>query len=460
MTVAATTERRLRVMQVSTADLRGGAEQVAWNLFGAVRSRGHGSWLAVGEKLSNDPDVVVVPNDSAYGSWSHLWRGVAARLERTADMNSASAAVARLAGAVAAPGSFMDYYRGREDFRFPGTKRLLELAPEPLDVVHGHNLHGGYFDLRVLPSLSRQANVVLTLHDAWLLSGHCAHSFECGRWETGCGECPDLTIYPAIRRDATAHNWKRKRAIFGESRLRVATPSRWLMAKVERSMLAPGVVDARVIPNGVDLSVFRPGGKHAARAALGLPPDAPVVVAVGVQMQRNPWKDFSTLEAAVKILADQWSGPTIHVVVVGADGAPASPAGNVRTRLVPFEQDTATLASYYRAADVYIHSARADTFPLTVVEALACGTPVVASSVGGIPEQVEDGVSGFVVPPGDPVAMATAVRSLLDEEDLRTRQGDEAARLARRRFGLERQVEAYLDWYAELVDASPRTAAA
>jgi glycosyltransferase involved in cell wall biosynthesis len=433
VSVPRTTGRRLRVIQVSTADIRGGAEQVAWNLFAAARSRGHGSWLAVGEKRSDDPGVIVVPNDGAEGRLSRLSRRLAAGL---------------------------DYYRGHEDFRHPGTTRLLELTAERPDVVHGHNLHGGYFDLRVLPWLSREAHLVLTLHDGWLLSGHCAHSFECGRWETGCGDCPDLTIYPAVRRDATAYNWRRKQAIFAASRLHVATPSRWLMAKAERSILAPGVIEARVVPNGVDLSVFRPAGKSAARAMLGLPPDAPVILAAAVQIQRNPWKDFPTFEAAVRILSDRWSGAPVHVVVVGAEGAPPPPEPTVRMRHVPHAPDAATLASFYRAADVYVHAARADTFPLSVVEALACGTPVVASSVGGIPEQVDDGESGILVPPGNADAMATAIGRLLADDELRSKLGETAARVARQRFDLERQIDAYLDWYAELVDASPRTAAA
>src|SRR3990172_6801419 len=85
--------------------------------------------------------------------------------------------------------------RGREDFNFPGTAALLELPGRTPDALHLHNLHGGYFDLRALPALTARVPAVLSLHDAWLLSGHCAHSFDCGRWETGCGECPALWIY-------------------------------------------------------------------------------------------------------------------------------------------------------------------------------------------------------------------------------------------------------------------------
>jgi hypothetical protein len=75
---------------------------------------------------------------------------------------------------------------------FAGTKRL-ELADKP-DIVHCHNLHGEYFDLHALDWLSARVPVVITMHDAWLLSGHCVHSLGCGRWETGCGKCPDDSL--------------------------------------------------------------------------------------------------------------------------------------------------------------------------------------------------------------------------------------------------------------------------
>jgi len=87
---------------------------------------------------------------------------------------------------------------------------------------------------------------VLTLHDAWLLAGHYAHSFDCNYWKIGCGSCPDLSIYPVIRRDATAYNWQRKAEIYRTSRLYAFTPSQWLMDWVNQSMLKPGAVASKV----------------------------------------------------------------------------------------------------------------------------------------------------------------------------------------------------------------------
>jgi len=460
-------DRPMRILQVSTADIHGGAEKVAWNLFQNYRSRGHVAWLAVGRRHSGDRDTLLIPNDDIRGEWFRFWRGVDSRLQSRDAQQSGAKWLGHLARGLAQPGKYLDLYRGVEDFHFPETWRLLELTPQKPDILHCHNLHGGYFDLRAIPWLSRQVPVVMTLHDAWLLSGHCAHSFDCERWKTGCGRCPDLTIYPAVRRDATAHNWRRKRGIYAECRLYVATPCQWLMQKVELSMLAPGMVEARVIPNGVDLSVFHPGDRRAVRLRLGIPQDARVLLCSSIGIRRDIWRDYQTIRAAVARVAERLYGQHMLFIALGED-APAERFGPADVRFVPFTNEPEVVASYYQAADVYLHAARADTFPNTVIEALACGTPVVGTAVGGIPEQIKSldlggrrveyhtynpaAATGVLVPPGDVEGMATAIRHLICDIGLRSCLAGNAAKDAGSRFDLNRQVEAHLEWYREIVE--------
>lgn len=115
-----------------------------------------------------------------------------------------------------------------------------------------------------------------------------------------------------------------------------------------------------------------------------------------------------------------------------------------------FERDSERMALYYQAANIYAMPALVESFGKTITEAMACGTPVVATAVGGIPEQITDGSTGYLVPMSDVGAMAEAVQHLLGDEDLSKSMGSAAAEHARRNFGLDRQVDSFLSWYSEV----------
>jgi glycosyltransferase involved in cell wall biosynthesis len=450
---------KLHILQVNTNETSGGAQKVAHSLFHSYRACGHASWLAVSYKLSADPDVLPIRHSTGQQGWSRLWWSAHARCQ----LWDLDGRLSRRVKLLAEPQALVDYFRGVENFHYPGTWHILGLPPHTPDVLHCHNLHGNYFDLRALPWLSQQVPTILTLHDAWLLSGHCAHSLDCDRWRIGCGECPDLTIYPAVRRDATAYNWQRKREIYQQSRLYVATPCRWLMQKVEASMLAPAIVEARVIPNGVDVNVFRPADRKRVRAFLGFPQDARILLFTANGIRTNVWKDYRVLRGAIERVAASMDGRRLLFVALGDDGA-TERASEAEIRFVPYQTAPESVALYYQAADLYIHAARADTFPNTVLEALACGTPVVATAIGGIPEQVKGLATGddclnkhrpdeatvFLTAPGSAEELGVRLQQLLGNDDLRLTMSNNAASDARMRFSLERQAHAYLDWYQEI----------
>jgi glycosyltransferase involved in cell wall biosynthesis len=452
------------ILQICRSDEGGGAEKIARQLVGAFEAAGVGSWLAVARRMSRDPDVLPVPWAGWKDPGPQLRAALEGALARRPVRVPGVGRIPRLLGFLGSPKHLSAWWRGEEDFHFPGAWRLLRLPPRPPTILHCHNLHGGYFDLTALPWLSQQVPLVLTLHDAWLLTGHCAHPFRCERWKTGCGRCPDLTIPPRIRRDSTVGNWRRKREVYARSRLFVTTPSQWLMDRVARSILGNGLLGSRVIPNGVDLRTFHPGDGKQAREELGIPQGARVLLFVANGVRKNVWKDYETMRAVVGRLAHGPGGRGILFAVLGEAG-PGECMGTAEVRFLPHRKDPATVALHYQAADLYLHAARADTFPNTVLEALACGTPVVATAVGGIPEQVRgldlggeaaglnsfsrEGATGVLVPQGDAREMAMAVSRLLDDDELRARLGENAACDARDRFGVDRQAKSYLAWYEE-----------
>ena len=408
-------------------------------------------------------NVVSIGRGSA---WTRFWLDQRQRLLASKHLQIAGLwRLCRLMAYIASPVAELNQCLGRENFHFPSSKRLLKLQSKMPDILHCHNLHGSYFDLRQLPKLSARLPVCLTLHDAWMLSGHCAHSFNCDRWVTGCGQCPDLTIYPAIAHDATAYNWLRKERIFKRSRLYVVTPSTWLMKRVQKSMLVPGIVKSCVIPNGVDLAVFMPGNKKKARELLSISNDTKVLLFMASAIKANIWKDYQMMRSALSMLTVK-KGQKILFLAVG-ENAPCEQLGSVEIRYVPYQHDVRDVSQYYQVADIYLHAARADTFPTSVLEALACGTPVVATAVGGIPEQVKalnyksdssvgikyyeaQDATGILVAPGDASSMRDAIQQLLANDQLRQQLGENAAKDAIARFSLDTQVANYLKWYDEI----------
>ncbi len=158
-----------------------------------------------------------------------------------------------------------------ESFNIPD----LELFKNT-DLVHLHNLHGAYFSPFVLPYLTSLKPTIWTLHDEQSFTGHCAYSFDCDKWQTGCGNCPDLDYYPKIKKDTTDFLLQTKKKIYDFSDFTVVCPSHWLANRAKQSVL--GNKDIKVIYNGIDENVFTPTAKAYARKKLDLPLDKKILL--------------------------------------------------------------------------------------------------------------------------------------------------------------------------------------
>lgn len=430
----------LSILHINTMDQGGGAAQLAFNLVQASNAAGHRATMAVRAKKSQRDFISLIENDGNRHGWARLCL-------RTLERKNGSQRLARLFGR---PWDTARVLWGHEDFDFPGIWKLFERLAYKPDLLHLHNLHGNYFDLRALPWLTHQIPTVVTLHDAWMMSGHCSHGFECERWRTGCAHCPDLSIYPAIPRDATAYNWRRKQAIYSKSRLHVVAPARWLMKKAHESMLAPAIASSRVIHHGIDLSVFKPGDRAQARLELGLPQDAIILLFAAAGIRDNIWKDYQTMRRAFETLGSSSGRQGLLFLAVG-DNGPAENIGGNELRFIPHSSDRALLAKYYQSADFYVHGAKAEAWGLTITEAMGCGLPVVASDVGGIPDQVAEGESGFLVPVGDAVFMAKRIGTLRDDPELRETMGQWASKRVHAEFGLPVMAGNYFSLYESIM---------
>lgn len=448
------TARAHTVVTVNSADGGGGAERIASRQHACYLANGEDAWFAVGACRGRDARTVEVPNRARRSAWARAWMGAADALPKRGIPHRLARV---LRGPVAEPGRWLELQRGDEDFAYPGTAAIPTIGGRRADVLHLHNLHGGYFDLRLLPVLTAATPTLISLHDAWLTTGHCAHGFECGRWESGCGSCPYLWTYPPTPRDRTAENWQRKRALLARSRLWVGVPNEWLAARVRRSMLAPAVRELRVMPYGVDLDTYRPADRAAARRALGMDPDRLVFLCHENSLREHTYKDSAQFRGALERVGP--AAATAEWIAFGAPG-PDVMVGAVRVRRATPRRDDAAVTRLLQAADAYVHPARSDTSPLSVLESLACGTPVIATAVGGIPEQLKSGglagaldtahgaaPTGALVAGGDAAAMAAVFDAFADSPASWRRATGAAARAdAVARFDRQRREREYLEW--------------
>jgi sugar transferase (PEP-CTERM/EpsH1 system associated) len=209
-----------------------------------------------------------------------------------------------------------------------------------------------------------------------------------------------------------------------------------------------------VIPNGVDLASFaHPGPVAAAREKLGLAPEHRVIITVG---GLRPVKDFPTLIRAFARAHAQ--RPDARLVIVGGERGGGSQAelealaGSLGVgSAVFFTGVRKDIAHLLALADVYVNSSVFEGMSNTILEAMAASRPVVATGVGGNPELVRDGVTGYLVPPGEPATLAARLLDVLSDSGLAKAFGTAGRALVESEHAMDRMVTAYEDCYEDLV---------
>ncbi len=416
------------VIQISTTDGEGGASRAARRLHDALPGAGWESWFVAG-----------LPRVGG-GNTSTLTAEAGPALEALAPYFRSSFGELRMP----LPSSR----------RFPKADLFRRAS-----VINLHNLHGGYFDYRALPAWAAEKPLVMTLHDMWAFTGHCAYSFGCERWETECHACPmwgelkGLDEIPRTPWDNSRREWRRKRDAYARTPLTVVAPSRWLAGLAERSILAADAV--HVVPYGLDTEAYAPMDRAAARGILGIAPDAPVV-AFGAASLGQERKGIGELIGALDVV--RRDVPGVELLAMGGTlGLPAELAG---ARMVGSVSDPHLQRAVYAAADLVALPSLADNQPLAMLEAMACGVPVVAFAAGGIPETVRDGETGRLAAAGDAQALAAAIAALLQDTEQRDRLGAAAREHVEREHTLAAQAQRYAEIYSAAVTDQARRSAA
>lgn len=446
------------VVQVLPEDMNGGAFRVPLYLHGEYVKMGFKSFFLVGQKNTNWNFVLELPNYQMRTWWEKIFIDIGNNIPSF----RGSWRIKEILRFFGNPFRQMKIWLGFEDFEFPGTKFLIDfLKNEKPDILNLHILHGfwlkdrGFFDLRLLPEITKITPTVLTLHDMWLMTGHCSQSLSCQRWESGCGKCPDITLPPQIRKDLSHFNWLIKKKIYQKSKFWCVAPSEWMANIAKRSILRYGMRDIRVIYNPVDLNTFKPVSyeeKMKIREELSLPKDKFILISASKSLRTNRWKGFDILLKALEVLSER---KDIFVVALGGVALGGERKieniGSIKILYLPFENDHKVVSKYFCASDVFMLTSRAETLPLVVIEASACGTIPIASNVGGVSELIKDGENGFLINPENYIAFSQAIRKVLDDRALFEKLKTNAIENSKR-FRIENQLNQYVEFFKEIID--------
>jgi glycosyltransferase involved in cell wall biosynthesis len=287
------------------------------------------------------------------------------------------------------------------------TARLIShIEKKGFDIIHLHNIHGHYLNIGFIDWLkSSKIKTVWTLHDGWALTGRCAYLSQCGeRWMTGCGKCPDLSLYPKSMIDTTRRMWKiKKEKTVDGWEPHIVVPSDWLAQKVSGSMLNGKMIS--VIYNSIDTNTFSPKDRMISRESLKIDKDKFVILFIASNLN-DKLKGMRYFFECLKMLDER------NIVVVTA-GNRIKMDGPLNCELIQlgYVNDRGSLAELYSAADVFCTTSLDEVFGLTVTESLSCGTPVIGFASGGIKEQVGDDC-GMLVEPGDVNALSRIIKDV------------------------------------------------
>jgi glycosyltransferase involved in cell wall biosynthesis len=293
--------------------------------------------------------------------------------------------------------------------------------------------------------------VAWTLHDMRPFTGGCHYASGCRGFTADCNACPQVAAALAkLPERSLARARRRLRGL----PLTFVAPSRWLAGELSRSRLFdPEAHAVRVIPNGLDLDRYAPGDRAAARRRLGLP-EAGLGILLGSVSLDEHRKGAALAAAAVAAAATRLAASAQASLLVVTYGSGSLTIPGVACRHLGPLDEAGVLAAAH-ACNLHLSMAREDNLPNTVMEALACGLPVLATRTGGHPEMIGDGREGWLVEVDD-VAAAAALLARLAGEPARVAAAGAAARQrALAEWDSRLQARRYLDLAADLAGQRP-----
>ncbi|WP_312154572.1 glycosyltransferase [Lelliottia nimipressuralis] len=356
----------MKITIVNTQENFGGAAIAAKRLHNGLQKEGITSELFVMNKISNEKNVV----------------GPQGKIERI---------YSRLRAALdGLPTWFYTKRCGMFSAAWWNNKKLVSrLNSSDSDIIHLHWINAGFLSVADIKKLKKP--VVITLHDMWYFTGGCHYNGTCAGYQNSCGKCPLLGSH--FKYDLSYFKLKQKKKIYKNSNVTFIPLSNWIGKELIRSKVAT-CNKSIILPNPIDFSTFTSIDKRYARALLDLPQDRTIVTFGAVNSTSDTRKGYRELINALNLLT--LKDVTLVIFGTSNSGLSFDLEKKYDVRCLGYLNDELTLRVVYSSADVMIVPSREENLSNTIIEALACNTPVVAFDIGGNCDMVEHKKNGFL----------------------------------------------------------------
>lgn len=342
------------------------------------------------------------------------------------------------------------FYRSRKvvpyDPQWLNSNIPAKILSHQADLYHCHWINGGFISIEEMSKFDKP--LVWTLHDMSAFTGGCAYSENCDNYKKLCGACPQLGSHS--QGDVSRWIWQRKNRHWKNQKFALVTPSRWLKDCAKSSSIFRDR-DIEVIPNGLDLEVFKPLPRSLCRSILKVPENQTVILYGAINAVSDPRKGFDLFWDAIKTLGQKQKIDSVRCLIFGTyQPANLPPIGIPLTFLGPI-YDEISLAVIYSAADVMIVPSRQEAFGQTASEALACGCPVVAFNATGLKDIVDHEINGYLAKAYEAQDLAKGIDLVIANPDRQKRMSIEARNKALREFDIIRMAVKYKNLYESIL---------
>ncbi len=389
----------MKVTLINTSDAGGGAPAACTRLLQALRLQGVDARLLVQHKKTTNNAVTGIVKDA---------------------ISKLKAKLTFLAERI----PFLLFHEKDKTVRFAfstanaGTSIANNALVKDADILHLHWTNSGFLSIGDLKELIDTGKpIVWTLHDMWTFTGGCHYSGTCERFKNECGNCPFLR--DAGENDLSHQGWLRKAAMYADAKnITFVTCSKWLAGVAGKSSLI-NKFPITAVPNPIDIEVFSPQDKAAERVKRGINAGAKIVL-FGAANINDKRKGISYLVEALHLININKNGydtSDIEVVIFGKNKHFDVSALPFRVHQLNIITNDNELAEVYSLADVFVTTSLEDNLPNMVMEAIACGTPVVAFNTGGIPEMVVHGQNGYLAQLASAQGIANGITEILYAAD-------------------------------------------